>query len=40
VERVMAVVRGEATATELEGGRRVSRHQQVLSITLSAPATL
>ena len=40
VERVMTVIRGEATATELEGGRRVARHRQVLSVSVSAPATL
>lgn len=40
VERVMAVVRGDVTATELEGGRRVARHQQNLSLSVSAPATL
>lgn len=33
VERVLAVARGEHTACELEGGRRVARHHQRLVIT-------
>jgi len=40
VERVIRVVRGEVTATEIGGGRRVSRHEQHLSITSIPPATL
>jgi len=40
VERVMSVVRGEVTATEIGGGRRVSRHDQHLSMTSIPPATL
>lgn len=40
VERVMAVVRGEVTATQISGGRRVARRDQHLSISLTPPATL
>lgn len=40
VERVMSVVRGEATATEIAGARRVSRHEQRLFLTPIPPATL
>ena len=40
VERVASVVRGDVTATEIGGGRRVSRHDQHLSITSIPPATL
>ncbi len=32
VERVLAVARGEATATDVGGGRRVERHQQRLHL--------
>jgi len=32
VERVLAVARGEVLACELEGGERVERHAQRLSI--------
>jgi tRNA(Ile)-lysidine synthase len=32
VERVLAVARGEATATEIGQGRRVARHQQRLTV--------
>ncbi len=32
VERVLAVARGEAIATEVGGGRRVQRHRQTLSL--------
>jgi tRNA(Ile)-lysidine synthase len=32
VERVLAVARGEATATDVGGGRRVERHRQRLGI--------
>ena len=32
VERVLAVARGEAIATDIGGGRRVDRHQQRLSV--------
>ena len=40
VERVMSVVRGDVTAAEIGGGRRVSRHGQHLSISSGSPATL
>lgn len=40
VERVMSVVSGDVMATEIGGGRRVSRHEQRLSITSIPPATL
>lgn len=40
VERVMSVVRGDVVATEIGGGRRVSRHEQRLSVTAIPPATL
>ena len=36
VERVLAVARGEARATEVEDGRRVSRHQGRLALEASA----
>ena len=39
VDRVLAVARGERTACELEGGRRVSRHRQRLVIT-TTPGTI
>lgn len=40
VERVISVVRGDVVATEIGGGRRVSRHEQRLTVSLTPPATL
>ena len=43
VDRVLAVARGDAAATELPGGRRVSRHRQRLAVSdppRSAPPDL
>jgi tRNA(Ile)-lysidine synthase len=40
VERVLTVVRGEALACELSGGRRVSRHQGRLMLSRPSPGGL
>lgn len=40
IERVMSVVRGDVTAAEISGGRRVARREQHLTVTTTPPATL
>jgi hypothetical protein len=40
VERALTVIRGEATACELAGGRRLSRRKQHLALTTPNSTTL